>query len=300
MPALSGIAKNQLGELSQKLLRAYRFDSGVLVGQAVSDETTGAWSITTLDTSYHFLVEHDGVVDKYWPETSILCPFNGANGAISFTDATGKVFTGVGGAQISTSAAKFGASSALLDGTDDYFTTPNHADFEFGSGSATVEGFFRFDSAQGSVKTIVGRDDIGGTRGFLIQASSSFIYGEMYLTGGFTANAGGSFTFTNGVWYHFAFVRNGGSFRFYINGVALANVTNSRPEAAISNSHALSIGSSKASGSYANFFNGRIDSLRISRIARYTTDFTAPSLEFIGAPTGGTQNAAIIDLLTPV
>ena len=56
--ALSGLVRNASGTFAARTVRAFREDTGAFVGTAVSDGTTGAYSITTADTSAHTLVAY--------------------------------------------------------------------------------------------------------------------------------------------------------------------------------------------------------------------------------------------------
>lgn len=62
-----------------------------------------------------------------WDSTVIDLPFNGANGSTVFTDASGRVWTGNGNAQLSTAQFMEGTSSLTLDGAGDFLTTPDDA-----------------------------------------------------------------------------------------------------------------------------------------------------------------------------
>ena len=75
------------------------------------------------------------------------------------------------------------------------------------------------------------------------------------------------------LWYHVAVVRNGNTFKLYINGISEATYTNS---ATIENSstNTLALGSSVNTSAEEDFY-GYIDDLRITKgIARYTSNFT--------------------------
>jgi len=74
---------------------------------------------------------------------------------------------------------------------------------------------------------------------------------------------------------HIAVTRLGTSLRIFINGTQLSStVTNSTNWGAITRIGAIDSGGSQ------NFL-GYIDDLRITRFARYTANFTAPTLTFL-------------------
>ena len=79
--------------------------------------------------------------------TVALLHFNGADASTTFIDESGKTWTASGNAQIDTAQSKFGGASGLFDGTGDSITTPDHADFDVGSGDFTVDFWMRQNTA---------------------------------------------------------------------------------------------------------------------------------------------------------
>ena len=65
------------------------------------------------------------VGDVYFPQTKLLLPFDGTNGATTTSDLSNSNHTVTfnGNAQISTSLSKFGGSSCYLDGLLNCFAT---------------------------------------------------------------------------------------------------------------------------------------------------------------------------------
>lgn len=87
-----------------------------------------------------------GIVLESWNPTTysnvkLNCHMSGTNGGTTFTDtsAGAKTITVNGNAQTSTAQARIGSSSGLFDGTGDYLTVPDSADWDFGSGDYSVE-----------------------------------------------------------------------------------------------------------------------------------------------------------------
>lgn len=85
--------------------------------------------------------------------TKLLLHFDGADGATSTVDATGRHSTinFRGDAQLDTAQKKFGTSSLLLDGTGDYIDLPDSDDWDILGGAVTdewtVDFLFRFPVA---------------------------------------------------------------------------------------------------------------------------------------------------------
>ncbi|MDI6787615.1 MAG: hypothetical protein QME51_04520, partial [Planctomycetota bacterium] len=84
----------------------------------------------------------DGIDDAY---TKALLHFDGTDASTTFIDESGKIWTRYGNAQIDTAQSKFGGASGLFDGAGDYITTPDHNDFNLGSGNFTVDLRVRFN-----------------------------------------------------------------------------------------------------------------------------------------------------------
>lgn len=221
--------------------------------------------------------------------TVSLLHFNGTDGATSFIDESGKTWTAAGSAQIDTAQSKFGGASLLLDGTTDYISTPDSADFNFSNGDFTIDFWFRAASTMDNFDTWFGiwnstpantnyiKFDYGsgGAIRFVVVASSSVV-------AEYTASS--AQTFTAGTWYHLAVVRNGTNILIFKDGTSLTLTTGT----AISSSSlpnltgAAVYGSDRANAS--RDINGHIDEARISKgIARWTANFTPPSIEYSGS-----------------
>ena len=122
----------------------------------------------------------------------------------------------VGNAQISTSVSKFGGGSLAFDGSGDYLLIPNGENFNFGSGSWTIEFWVRFNTV-GVRQVILSSGNGSGTNApfffelnnslrlrFLIRAVAA---GQIFVDTTYTPNAN--------EWYHLAGVRNGSTATFY-------------------------------------------------------------------------------------
>jgi hypothetical protein len=99
-----------------------------------------------------------------------------------------------------------------------------------------------------------------------------------YTTNGSsTSTISAAQTFSTGVWYHVAYVRNGSSFRLFVDGTE--KTAGATISGTLFNGTAPFNVGRTADGS--NFLNGYIDDLRITKgVARYTANFTAPTKAF--------------------
>jgi hypothetical protein len=231
-----------------------------------------------------------GPTDPNFANVSLLLHGDGANGSTTIVDSSPspKTVTAVGNAQISTAQSKFGGASIAFDGTGDYLTVPDNADFEFGAGDFTIEMWIYFASHSGNRVLIAksNRNDAGGIGPFavvinpdtklkLLLSNSTGPTSAIWVVDMTSANA-----LSSNTWNHIACVRSGNAFAIYINGAQEATATNSLT--LVDNAQVLTIGAlGYTSGTFVNFFNGYIDDLRITKgIARYQSAFTPPTAPF--------------------
>ena len=181
-----------------------------------------------------------------------------------------------GTAKTSTAQYKFGTASLLLDGNSDYATFPeNGANDIDGGGNWTVEFFWRFvNKTSPAYQELITK----GT-GFQIYTSSGSL--SLALSSNNSsydiANATGGTTLDNDVWYHLALVKNGTSYKLYLNGTSDLSVTSSSN--LDTGGFPWFLGTLRtAETTYPS--NGYMDEVRISKFARYTSNFTAPTEPF--------------------
>jgi len=177
----------------------------------------------------------------------------------------------VGNAQISTSVKKYGTGSIVLDGTGDWLLFPADNRFAFGSGDYTVEAWVYFTSISSSTLQIIFMSGSTGGNNFYCHVDADQI--SVGTTAAFISNQTSSFS-TN-TWYHIAFCRSGGTLRLFKDGIQQgSSVTDSTNWISAGSAR---IGANEA-GSQTMF--GNIDEIRISKFARYTANFTAPTAAF--------------------
>ncbi len=97
------------------------------------------------------------VGDVYFPNVSLLLPFDGSNGATSTSDSSNQNHTVTfNGAQISSAQSKFGGTSLLLDGSNDYLSIGGAEwNSNLNSGDFTVEFWIRFDTVGSGEQRII-------------------------------------------------------------------------------------------------------------------------------------------------
>jgi hypothetical protein len=210
-----------------------------------------------------------GEVDPSFANVSLLLHMDGTNGSTTFSDNSSNNFSPAtvdGNVQLSTTDPKFGTAAGLFDGNGDFLTYGSNVKFAFGTGDYTVE--FWMKSTAGNGTPIC--QPVNGNGWALI-----FLSNVAYLQSSYNSiNAVQvvATPFLDGNWHHVAICRSGTSLRLFLDGVQQgATATSSNNYTA----QTISIGSGP------NFYNGRLDELRITKgVARYTANFTPPSAAF--------------------
>ena len=212
------------------------------------------------------------VGDVYFPQTELLLPFDGANGATATSDLSDNnhSVTFAGNAQISTSLSKFGGSSCYLDGSGDYISTPSSSAFEFGTADFTIEFWARRTGA-GSYPYIFDCRPAGANAVLItiyLDHANSYVP-HVYINNAVRITSTASMSVDT--WYHIALVRSSGTTTLYMNGSSVGSFSDSFSY----------IAAPFRLGAYSNGgygFTGYVDDFRTTKgIARYTSSFTPPT-----------------------
>lgn len=224
------------------------------------------------------------VGDEYYPSCSLLMHFSGSNGSTTtFIDNSPNNLTATSnnGASISTVQSKFGGSSLLLDGTNDYLSIASNSVFDltgdytiefwayssnFGAGGYLHRGYYNNTNWSGLSFSIRG---IGGIRFYFYATTNA---NEQYVD----VSAPSSNT-----WHHFAMVKSGTTGRVFIDGTLAGTVNSLNTPAASSQTLRIGVWDYFSVSPGAEYFNGYIDEIRITKgYARYTGSFTVPASAF--------------------
>jgi len=267
------------------ILRASETRSGTMV------DSTGAQHIGNFGAGYSSgsntifsdvrLVKGTAVYSgsTYTVPTAPLTAISGTELLVNFKDAQAidsaaqNNITLGGNANTSTDQAKFGDTSLHLDGTTDYAEIVNVQGF--GKGDFTIEGFYRFASftSQGDVFDF--RTALNSALPLLYLNNSGEL--KYYLSGALRIEAGSSNELSTNTWYHIALCRGSGSTKLFVDGTQVGSTYSD--SITYLTAPIVRIGA-RSYGTPDQNIDGFVDEFRISRTARYTSNFTAPTAAF--------------------
>lgn len=255
-----------------------------ITNSSQSDFDNGT-TFNTVTTSFPSVDIVNGIDDN----TILLAYMDGADGAIAYTsdDYWGRVFSFFGNAQLDTAEYKYGISSVLFDGLNDYITLPASTDWQFGSNDFTIDFWVRLSDVSGR-QTFVYGEDTFTVNDFTLRKYSS---AEGHKLGIKAYNAGvesdctmsSSWSMSADTWYHIAFVQASGVSAFYINGTKQATTGNIGTMPAISGRMCFG----ERVGDSSEFVTGWIDEVRISKSARWNSSFAPYPMKYQERSTNG-------------
>jgi len=208
--------------------------------------------------------------------TSLLCNFTNAG----IYDGTGRnVLETVGDAHVENSVKKYGTGSMQFDGTGDYLSGEVTSLTDFGSGDFTIECWLNLSTInQFNHIVLFGRDLNSGLTCDVSSSNNPRIIA--HIGGSWSAVVSGSTTLSADTWYHLAYVRNGSSFKIYVNGVEDGSATNSNAitDPSSDANAVMQVAYFRTAAGADRYLHGYIDDLRITKgVARYTANFTPPA-----------------------
>ena len=227
--------------------------------------------------------------------TLLLLHTDGTDGSTVFLDdnGTGRSAVGIssiGDAQLDTAQKKFGTASFEFDGTGDAIRIPKIPTWD-GSGDMTFEAWVRTNDVNGgqAIFNFRGLDASFGGSGIYNSNDSKTIiifmdYGgdfKFYVDGGYRQSGSGEPQFTNNTWHHVAVQRSSGVWNAWVDGTRYVDYTSSTDYTATLQDYEQPIGF-RGTASPADQWNGYMDEIRISSVARYTNgaSITVPTQAF--------------------
>jgi hypothetical protein len=184
---------------------------------------------------------------------------------------------------------KFGGNSFNTGGTGWFVATATTNSYEWGTGDFTLEFFWQISNTASSGFIWDNRPYTNGSagqkRGIVVwwQSGTGITFGWQGGGTGYTQSiTSGTAGFSSNTWYHIAIVRSSGVTKMYRDGTqvgsSFTDANNYGYQLLNTAGHSAIIGCPIDNESNADV--GLVDEFRVSKIARYTTTFTAPTQAF--------------------
>lgn len=225
------------------------------------------------------------------PNTLLLLHMSGTSGSTGpFIDSSFDYNTissfyavSVPAVQITSDQSKFGGTSAIFNGSNylQIVDVNEIANFDLGTSDFTIEAFVRLNVMPSSDSWPAG---YANTMMLFTKGSTSAADGYGFVIGqtqlifevADTVIINGTHGMSINTWYHIAVCRNGTSVKLFVDGSEIASQTVS-PISNLIGGASVWIGTETNQGAY---FNGYLDELRVSNVARYTSSFSVPTQQF--------------------
>lgn len=178
-----------------------------------------------------------------------------------------------GSPQLKTRVKQFNRSSVRFDGSS-YLTIGDSEDWDFGVDDFTIELFARFDDVTANTQTLVSSGSAGNCWSFAIDFDS---FGAVFTSNvsnieTISVSQGSTTGYSANQFYHLALEKSGTSLTLYRDGNTLATISTSNSVPQFDEGLFIA-----AQYDETNYLTGYMDDLRISHVARYREDFTAPN-----------------------
>lgn len=211
--------------------------------------------------------------DYHWGTVVALLDGDGDNESTTMVDSSPLAanWTAVGNAKLTTAEKKFGTAAIAFDGSGDYIY-PSAASSNFAyTTDFTVEMWVRVTNVSSPRVLYDGRSS-GGSE--LVPVLYINTGGALRFYAAGNDRIIGAALATN-TWYHVALCRAAGVTRLFQDGSVLGSYSDGNSYVEVANRPRIG-----ADNSGTNGFIGQIDGARISKFARYTGGFTAPTEPF--------------------
>jgi len=237
-----------------------------------------------VDARLHGIVLHyweNQPLDPEWSNVELLFGADGVDADATVDDESDAqhVATYAGTAQCDTSQSQFSKASLLLDGTGDYVTFADEADFDLGAGNFCIEGWFRWNTNPSALQQLAGKyQSASDLRSYSIYHDGASNELKFFVSSdGSTTLAKATFSFTPtlATWYHIVGDYDGTTYRMFLDGVLIDSDVSS--ETLFNSSADFSIGA-QADGVFP--FDGWCDDVRLTKESRYVKAFDVPSAPF--------------------
>lgn len=302
MPSLSGNVKDLYGNNVSRLVRVFHRQSGFLVGQAISNASTGAWSVTCNNTEKHYAIVFDGdpaLIDPYWDQVIFASHLSTPNYFVDVKQNT-PIHCG-GNAGRSSAQSKFSGYSAYFDGSQDMLAFYG-SQFAMGSSQAFVVDFWLYliNGGHGGSYSRILLPGYNSTNGSLILSTvasnnPSGLILQRY-SGGYANLVSAGTALSNTTWHHVAVGRKADGYWFIgVDGAPYGTPYNT------SFDHTQQVVYVGSNNSATESFYGHMEDMRwtVGTDRGMGGTYTVPTSAFVEGPTSGTENALVLDNLTP-
>jgi len=183
------------------------------------------------------------------------------------------------GVSYSSNLTQITDGAVAFDGSGDYLSLANSADFAFGTGDFTIECFINTKSANGGIAYLTGGST--GYWGLNINSSTFYWQSSVGVTNLWSYSAS---SILDGNWHHISVSRSGSLSRFFIDGILVATNTDNTNYSGTAGSLYI------VRDVNLNELNGFISNLHVVKgTALYTSNFTPPS-----APISSVANTKLL------
>jgi hypothetical protein len=222
-------------------------------------------------------------LDASWASVELLFGADGLDGTTAVDDESdaGHVATYAGNAQCDDAQARFGLRSLRVDGTGDFVTFADEADFELGSGAFCLEGHVMWNTDPAAFQALFGKyDNTGNQRSYSLNydGAASDVLVLLLSTTGTDVITKLSYAFVPELlrWYHLAADFDGTTYRLFVDGALVHSA--GTPVALFGGAVDFAIGA-QPSGNFP--LDGWFDEVRLTKAAsRYTAPFAPPTAPF--------------------
>lgn len=217
-------------------------------------------------------------VDLFRSQVSLLLHGDGANGSTTITDSSPTPKTLTSTATNSATEKKYGAGSIYFSGSAS-IAIPLGADFDFGTSDLTIEAFVFLVASNGPRNIFSQRT--AASNGLSFRVNDGRL--DFFIDNAGTGSTVGATTLSTPTWHHVALVRQGVTFKIWLNGNL--DATSASISASLTSLQQPIIGGRPGAGEN---FSGYIDELRVTKgVARYVegTGANAGKMVFAGTNT---------------
>ena len=182
--------------------------------------------------------------------------------------------TGVNGAAVNITQAKFGQGSLYLDGTNQHATISDHADFDWSADNKFTIDTWVYSDGKAGTNYFYNQQTNGDNSLRILFLTNTTIPVMIIREGGNDQSLVSSIPIVPYKWFHLAFVGDGTNYYIFVNGELGASQAVSKNLLNYTGA-SIYIGTEQASGGY---WEGYFDEPRITKgIARWTSAFTPPA-----------------------